>query len=159
VVSTAIFYWQRSLEQSLLLRKEKREAYRNLSQSMVGARFKALRGELSFSDEDLALQKQMYELDILGCRDLFSRVEHYRRILVETEKLVGSKDDFNDRLFERLVAKIGQAHANIVQAMQIDLQFTPTHWWQTKKRASALVNIGLVRLEADGLTVTAAPPE
>jgi len=141
LVATIVFYWQRTIEHGFQLRKEKRELFRELSATMgdIGPRidddqFLASSGLQEFT-------KQIYELDILGCRELSDRASKFRKLLVDSHaEVCGPKAPSEKRRVE-LLKTVGSEHARIVAAMQVDLQFTPVHFWQVNRLKRKLVEV------------------
>ena len=141
VVATVVFYWQRTIEHGFQLRKEKRELFRELSATMgdIGPRID--NDGFIESPGIQALTKQIYELDILGCRDLSSRASKFRKLLVDGHfELCGPEAPLEQRKID-LFKRVGSEHARMVAAMQVDLKFTPVHFWQVNRMKRELVEV------------------
>lgn len=159
VVATAIFYWQRTVEHGFQLRKEKRELFRALSRSMASARTKLLDEGYYNSREYLDLIEAIYELDILGCRDVCNRANNYSQLLSSLHRELDPSDPDFDKNYLNALGRIGRLHAHVVVAMQIDLEFTPLNVWSTAQRAKKLAELDDFHRQSEPRAQNADTPE
>jgi hypothetical protein len=160
LIASVGYFWQRQLEHGFLLRKEKRDLFRDVSRKMAVARSHVLDDGYLSSAEYRDLNDVIYELDILGCGDVRQRAIALQSSLHSFHDSIDTNDPgFEGRYFE-FVRYIARLHASIVTAMKIDLEFTPEFFWQQKKHEAKIRDLDDFReREEVALPRRREPPE